>query len=220
MPLNPINLIVADDHEVFRDGLKLLIDKIEGVRLQAMATNGEELVEKVKQNQPDVVFTDIKMPVMNGVEATRYITTHFPQISIIGLTMFDEEDQIIDMLEAGATGYLIKNASKEEIREAVFAAYNKEHYYCSHTTVKITRMIAKRRFDPDKRQSKVSFSDKELEIIQLICDGLTSKEIAQKIHLSYRTIEGYRTRIQEKMDVSNTASIIVYAIKNQIIKIS
>lgn len=216
---NQINIVIADDHEIYRDGLQLLLSTLNGVNLLAMAANGDELIEKVKALRPDIVLTDIKMPGLDGVEATRYISAHFPDIGVIGLTMFEEEEQIIDMLEAGAMGYLVKNASKEEMQEAIEAVREKQHYYCRQTTAKITRMIAKSRFNPYKPTQKVSFGEKELEIIQLICEGLTSKEIAHKIHLSYRTVEGYRTRIQEKMKVHNTASIIIYAIKNQLVRL-
>lgn len=214
-----ITIVAADDHEIYRDGLQLLSSTLKGIRLIGMAQNGQELITLVKELQPDVVLTDIKMPVMDGTEATQYIVANFPDTGVIALTMFEEEQQIIDMLEAGAMGYLVKNASREEVQEAIIRVYNKQNYYCSQTTTKITRLIAKSRFNPFKKAVKVTFNEKEIEVIKLICDGLTNKEIAQKIKLSFRTVEGYRTRIQEKMDVHNTASIIIYAIKNQLVDI-
>lgn len=215
----PINIVIADDHEIYRDGLQLLTSTLKGIRLIGTAENGEELIGLVRNLKPDVVLTDIKMPVKDGIEATRFIVANYPDIGVIGLTMYEEEEQIIDMLEAGAMGYLVKNASKDEVQEAILSVYNKQNYYCSQTTTKITRMIAKSRFNPYKPKAKITFNDKELEIIKLICDGLTNKEIAQEINLSFRTVEGYRTRIQEKMEVHNTASIIIYAIKNQLVNI-
>jgi two-component system, NarL family, response regulator NreC len=216
---NDITIVAADDHEIYRDGLQLLSSTLKGIKLIGMAENGQELISLVQQLKPDVVLTDIKMPVKDGIEATRIITASFPEIGVIGLTMFEEEQQIIDMLEAGAMGYLVKNASKEEVQEAIMRVHNRQNYYCNQTTKKITWMIAKSRYNPYKRPAKIIFSEKELEVIKLICDGLTNKEIANSIKLSYRTVEGYRTRIQEKMDVHNTASIIIYAIKNQLIDI-
>lgn len=214
-----ITIITADDHEIYRDGLQLLSSNLKGIRLIGMAENGKELISLVKELKPDVVLTDIKMPVMDGVDATRYIVTNFPDVGVIGLTMFEEEQQIIDMLEAGAMGYLVKNASKEEVQEAILRVYHKQHYYCCQTTTKITHLIAKSRFNPYHRSAKINFSEKELEVIRLISNGLTNKEIAREIGLSFRTVEGYRTRIQEKMDVHNTAGIIIYAIKNQLVDI-
>jgi DNA-binding NarL/FixJ family response regulator len=214
-----ITVVIGDDHEIYRDGLQLLLSRLDGVQLLAQATNGKELIELVAERQPDIVLTDIKMPVKDGIEATRHIVAHFPDIGVIGLTMYEDEEQIIEMLEAGAMGYLVKNATKEEMEAAIQSVYNKQNYYCSQTTNKITKMIARSRFNPYKQKQKVSFKDTELEIIKLICDGLTSKEIATQINLSYRTVEGYRTRILEKMEVHNTASIIIYAIKNQLINV-
>jgi DNA-binding NarL/FixJ family response regulator len=207
---------MADDHEIFRDGLRLLASRLEGVDMVAMAENGKQLIEFVEKFKPDIVLTDIRMPVMDGMEATRFIVKNFSDVGVVGLTMYEEEDQIIDMLEAGAKGYLLKNASKEEIQQAIHTVYNGQNYYCGQTLLKMTRLIAKTKFQQDEKRSKILFTDKELEIIKLLCDGLTSKEIANTIHLSYRTVEGYRTKIQEKMEVHNTASIIIYALKNKL----
>jgi DNA-binding NarL/FixJ family response regulator len=214
-----ITVVIGDDHEIYRDGLQLLLSRLDGVKLLAQATNGKELMDMVASLRPDIVLTDIKMPVKDGIEATRYIVANFPETGVIGLTMYEDEEQIIEMLEAGAMGYLVKNATKEEMESAIQSVYNKQNYYCSHTTIKITKMIARSRFNPYKQRQKVSFKDTELEIIKLICSGLTSKEIATQINLSYRTVEGYRTRILEKMEVHNTASIIIYAIKNQLVSV-
>lgn len=214
-----IQIVIGDDHEIYRDGLQLLLGRMEGVQLLAQATNGQELIALMQQHRPDIVLVDIRMPIMDGIEATAHIATHYPDTGVIALTMYEDEEQIIEMLEAGAKGYLVKNASKEEMEAAIHAVYNKQNYYCSQTTLKITKMIATSRFNPFKQKQKPNFKDIELEIIKLICDGLTSKEIANEINLSYRTIEGYRTRILEKMEVHNTASIIIYAIKNQLVNV-
>lgn len=212
-----IKVVIGDDHELYRDGLQLLLSRLDGVQLTGQATNGEELIDIVGKLRPDIVLTDIKMPVKDGIEATKHITEHYPDTGVIALTMYEDEEQIIEMLEAGAMGYLVKNAAKEEMEAAIHAVYNKQNYYCNQTTLKITKMVARSRFNPYKQRQKVFFKDTELEIIKLICEGLTSKEIASRINLSYRTVEGYRTRILEKMEVHNTASIIIYAIKNQLV---
>jgi DNA-binding NarL/FixJ family response regulator len=132
--------------------------------------------------------------------------------------MFDEEDLIIDMLEAGAKGYLLKNADKHEIVEAVKCVYSQEPYYCRHTSNKLAQMVAKSKFNPYKQNAKPEFNERENEIIADICNGLTSKQIAEKIFLSVRTVEGLRMKIMEKMEVKNTAGIIIYAIKHGLFK--
>jgi DNA-binding NarL/FixJ family response regulator len=211
-----IKVIIADDHEIFRDGLKLMLQKQPDIIVSGEAADGKELIELVKQNLPDVVITDVKMPQLDGVTATKHLTEHYPSIGIIALTMFDEEDLIVDMLEAGAKGYLLKNADKTEIIEAVHTVANNEPHYCRLTSKKLAGMVAKSRFNLQVKKEKPAFNEREKEIIHYICEGLTSKEIGEKIFLSVRTVEGLRLKIIEKMEVKNTAGIIVYAIREHL----
>lgn len=211
-----IKVAIADDHEIFRDGLRVMLQKQADIQLVGEAADGKELIEQVKMQQPDIVISDVKMPHMDGVTATRHIAEHYPHVGIIALTMFDEEELIIDMLEAGAKGYLLKNADKHEIVEAVKSVYNHQPYYCRHTSNKLAQMVAKSKFNPHKQKQKPEFNERELEIITDICNGLTSKQIAEKIFLSVRTVEGLRMKIMEKMDVKNTAGIIIYAIRHHL----
>jgi two-component system, NarL family, response regulator NreC len=213
-----IKLIIADDHEIFRDGFKLMLTKYPEIKLVGEAENGKELVELTQKLQPDVVITDIKMPVMDGIEATKKIIELFPDIGIIGLSMFDEDDLIVDMLEAGAKGFLIKNAGKEQITEAIKTVYNNDPYYCKTTSHKLTNMIAKSRFNPYKKKAKVEFSEREKEIIGFICSEMTNKEIGDKLFLSVRTVEGHRLKILEKMGVKNSIGLVVYAVKTGLFK--
>jgi DNA-binding NarL/FixJ family response regulator len=214
----PIRIILADDHEIFRDGFKVMLRKQPEFSLVGEAANGKELIEQTHSLQPDVIITDIKMPGIDGIEATRRISAEFPGLGIIALSMFDEENLIVDMLEAGAKGYLLKNASKEEIREAIHAVYAEQTYYCSNTSLKLTQLIAKSSFNPHRRSSRPELNPKEIEVIRLICQQMSNKEIASQLNLSVRTIEGYRDKIQDKLKVKNMAGIVVYAIKNNIYK--
>ncbi len=214
-----IRLLMADDHELFRDGFKVMLSKYPDIILVGEAENGRELVELTKELKPDVVITDIKMPLMDGIDATRKIIELFPDMPIICLSMFDEDDLIIDMLEAGAKGYLIKNAGKEQIIEAIKTVYNNDPYYCKTTSHKLTQMIAASRFNPYKKTAKPEFSKRELEIIDLICKEFSNKEIGDKLFLSVRTVEGHRLKILEKMGVKNTVGLVVYSIKNNLSEI-
>jgi len=213
-----IKVAIADDHEIFRDGLRAMLQKQQDILLVAEAANGKELIELVKSQEPDIVISDVKMPVMDGAAATRHLVEHYPHVGIIALTMFDEEDLIIDMLEAGARGYLLKNADKNEIIEAIKSVYQQQPYYCRHTSNKLAQMVAKSKFNPYKQKQKPEFNEREIDIVSDICNGLTSKQIAEKIFLSVRTVEGLRLKIMEKMEVKNTAGIIIYAIKNNLYK--
>ncbi|MES2645442.1 MAG: response regulator transcription factor [Bacteroidota bacterium] len=216
--LQEIKVVMADDHQIFRDGFKLILNNIDHITLVAAASDGQELLELVEKHQPNVVITDIKMPIMDGIEATRKIQSNWPDIGIIGLSMFDEEDLIIEMLEAGALGYLVKNADKNEVIEAIEAVSCNEFYYCKETSNRLAVMISKNKSRHYVRKKVVEFTEKEIEIIQLICKEYTTKEIGDKLFLSTRTIDGHRLKILEKMEVKNTVGMVVYALQHQIYK--
>jgi DNA-binding NarL/FixJ family response regulator len=209
----PVNVIIADDHEIFRNGLKLILNADKNISLVGEATNGKELIDLTRSLAPDVVITDIKMPIMDGVEATRCIVEQFPCTRIIALTMFDEEQTILDMLEAGATGYLLKNADKREVLEAVATVNARETYYCKHTSGQLAKLIAYSRRNSEKQKKEAEFSEREKGIIRLICQEYTNKQIAEQVFLSARTIEGYRMRILEKMGAKNIVGIVIESIR-------
>jgi two-component system, NarL family, response regulator NreC len=212
-----IRIVIADDHEIFRDGFKLMLSRQPDIKVVGEAENGKELIELTAQLQPHVIITDVKMPIMDGIEATRYLSQHEPDIGIISLSMFDEEQLIIDMLEAGAKGYLVKNADKNEVIEGIKTVYGGDPFYCKHTSIKLAQMIATSKFNPRKKNNgKAEFNERETEIVILICKQYTNKEIGEQLFLSPRTVEGYRLKIQEKMDVKNIAGLVIYAIKNRL----
>ena len=215
---NNISIVIADDHEIFRDGLALMLSKQDTVTLVGQAGDGEELLRLVEEHQPDMVLIDIKMPRMDGISAARIILQQNPHLKIIALSMFEEENLIVEMLEAGAKGYLLKNADKKEILEAIFTVYEGNIFYCKHTTARLAAMIVKSKFDPQKKNPDALFTEREKEIIRLICRQNTAQEIGEHLFLSKRTVEGYRTRILEKMDVKNTAGVVVFALKNNMIR--
>jgi DNA-binding NarL/FixJ family response regulator len=212
-----IRLVIADDHEIFRDGLALMLSKQQDIQLIGQAANGRQLVTLVNELRPDVVMTDVKMPIMDGIEATRYLLTQHPDLQIIALSMFDEENLIVDMLEAGAKGYLLKNADKQEILDAIHSVYEGKPYYCHHTSSRLASLISKSKFNPYRKKEALVFTDREKEIIRFICQQLTAQEIADKVFLSKRTVEGHRTKILEKMNVKNTAGVVIYALKHRIV---
>jgi DNA-binding NarL/FixJ family response regulator len=211
----PIRIILADDHEIFRDGFRVMLKKQATIKLEGEASNGEELVKLAHELHPDVVITDIKMPGVDGIMATKQLMKDLPHIGVIALSMFDEENLIIDMLEAGAKGYLLKNAHKNEIIAAVEAVARDQTYFCEHTSQKLTRLLVTSNINPFKKE-KPLLSENELQVMRLICEERSNKEIAEAMHLSVRTIEGYRDRIQDKIQARNTAGIVVYAIKHKI----
>jgi DNA-binding NarL/FixJ family response regulator len=212
-----ISLVIADDHEIFRDGLVLMLSKQEAITLVGQAGDGQELIRLVTELKPDIVLTDIKMPRMDGIAAAKLLLQQDPGLKIIALSMFEEENLIVEMLEVGAKGYLLKNADKKEILEAIFTVHEGNIFYCKHTSARLASLIVKSKFDPEKKKPHLLFTDREKEIIGLICRQFTAQEIGERLFLSKRTVEGYRTRILEKMEVKNTAGVVVYALKYNLI---
>lgn len=213
-----ITLVIADDHEIFRDGLALMLSRQKHIFLKGEAEDGKELIELVKIYHPDIVLADIKMPRMDGIEATKVLTATYPDVRIIALSMYDEENLIIEMLEAGAKGYLLKNADKQEILDAIEQVNDGHVFYCRHTSAKLAALIVNSKFNPYRKKDPIVFTEREKEITRLICLQFTAQEIGDKLFISKRTVEGYRTKILEKMGVKNTAGVVVYALKHDMIR--
>jgi DNA-binding NarL/FixJ family response regulator len=211
-----IRVVIADDLPMFREGMHLLLDKQKELEITGEAGNGKELLDSVRQHRPDVVITDIEMPVMNGIEATKEIKKEFPETGVIALTMYGDDYLIEDMLEAGANGYLLKNTTSEELVTAVKTVHEGHPYFCNATSLRLSKLIAKNKILQD--QKKADFSEKEIEIIQLICEQYASKEIADKTSLAHRTVEKYRDHIMQKTGSRNVVGIVIYAIKHGIYK--
>jgi DNA-binding NarL/FixJ family response regulator len=213
-----ITVIIADDHSVYVEGLYAIFHNNHDISIIDSANNGAELIKKVTIKQPDIILTDITMPIKDGIAATREINQLFPAIGIIALTVSDEDSSIIDMLEAGASGYLLKNSDKQEILTAIQTVHNRGTYYCRNTSNQLAKLVRNRLISSMNIKQPL-LSEQELQIIRLLCEEKTSKEIANEVHLSDRTIESWRSRIQEKLNVRGTAGIVVYAIKTGIYKI-
>jgi DNA-binding NarL/FixJ family response regulator len=213
---SPIKIVIADDHPIFRDGFKVLLREQTDIQLVGEANNGEELIHLVKKVHPDVVITDIKMPVMDGIDASKFLSKHIPDIKIIALSVFNDDYLVVDMLEAGAHGYLLKNTTKQELFEAIKTVASGDVYYCNDTSVKMARLIGLSKFNPYKNIKTPRFSNREMEIMRLICEQFSNKEIAENLHLSIRTIESYREQIFEKTSSRNMVGVAIYAIKHNI----
>ncbi len=213
----PIRIVIADDHEIFRNGFKLLLKDQPLIELVGDAANGKELLLLAKEAQPDVVFMDINMPVMDGIEATKQLSKAAPDTGIIALSTFNEDSLIVDMLEAGARGYLLKNTNKAELFTAAKAVHEGGTYYCAATSSRLQKLIVQSGFNPYKHKPKPSFSQRELEVIDLICKEYTTKEIAGQLGLSNRTVESYRENILEKTGAKNFVGVVVYAFKNKLV---
>jgi DNA-binding NarL/FixJ family response regulator len=213
-----IKIVIADDSPLFLDGLRLMLSGQQVMRVAGVAGDGTELLTAVKASSPDVVITDIQMPVMSGIEATRKIKEQFPSIAVIALTMFGEDALIMEMLDAGASGYLLKNASKEDLVQAIHAVNAGEKYFCATTSKQLAKMISNRLPAKIKSVQPELLTEKEQHIVKLICQEYSTKQIAGLLEHTPKTIEAYRMRLMEKIGAHNTAGIVIYAIKNGLYK--
>lgn len=210
-----IRIVIADDHEIFREGFKLLLRNQDKIQLVGEADNGRDLLSLIEIENPDIVITDIKMPQMDGIEVCREVGKLFPQTHVIALSMFNDDHLIIDMLKAGAKGYLLKNTNKDELLLAVKTVHEGKTYYSAATSHKLAKLIGSSSYNPLRQSKLPQFTSREKEIIQLICEQFTSKEIGSRLNISVRTVESHREKIQEKMEAKNAIGIVIYAIRNR-----
>ena len=208
-------VMIADDHVLFRNGLRGLLSQIKNVEIVGEAVNGQELVRRSIELLPDVILTDIGMPVMDGVMATKELARRKINNRVIVLSAHGKEEPILKMLEAGALGYILKSADCDEISEAISTVYHHKPYFCREITEKLTQIVSKNYLPPPP---DIDFTEREKEIIRLICRECTSKEIAFTLSLSKRTVEGHRTRIMDKVGAKSIAGIITYAVERGIYK--
>jgi DNA-binding NarL/FixJ family response regulator len=220
MKQNPIRVIIADDHEIFRDGVITMLNKYEDIQVVAEASNGEQLVQLAGTHLPDVILADIDMAFMNGIEATRIVTEKYPAISIIALSMMDNSYMIADMIQAGANGYLLKSALKAEIIAGIRAVSKNREYFCSGASQKLAAALSMNNCTSDHGGKKtvkgLTFSQKEKEIIRLICDGFSTVEISKKLFLSPSTIENYRSSLLQKTGCKNVAEFVFFVWQNNL----
>jgi len=217
--MKPINLAIADDHKIFRNGLKATLEDYPEFNLLIEASNGKELIGLLTDHEPDVILMDIKMPEMDGMQTTAYINQHFKNIKVLALSMHNEDKYIVDMMKSGASGYLLKNAEPEEIIEAIETVHNKGFYFNEHLSVTLIKQLVGPGHAVNAGQQGVELNDREIEILKLVCQECSNQEIADKIFLSVRTVEGYRARLFEKTGSKNLVGLVIFAIKRGIISV-
>ena len=211
-----ISLIIADDHQVVREGFATLVGKLPHINIIGEAANGRELVRGVSRLQPDVVITDIKMPVMDGIEATRLITESHPGIGIIALSMFDGDYLVAEMIEAGASGYLLKNASRAEMVKAIEEVSRRHSYYSAAIAGRLAAAVQTNRLSGDNPLASKTLSSREKQVIAMVCKGFYAWEIARDLNLGIRTVEKYKEALLLKTGCRNTAALVTYAMKHHI----
>jgi DNA-binding NarL/FixJ family response regulator len=215
--MKKITIAIADDYKIFREGIKKCIASDENLQVTLEADNGEDLINSFKNHQPDIVIMDLKMPIMDGMEATQIIHKQFPKVKVLVVTMYEDDKFIIHLMEMGANGYLLKNSEPDEIRKAIYTVYENGYYFNDLVNkALLKKLVLKTNIKPSFNQD-VEFSERELEVLKHICEEKTAAEIAKEIFLSPRSVEGIRQRLIEKIGVRNTAGLVMFAVKNGIV---
>ncbi|MEE4256152.1 MAG: response regulator transcription factor [Bacteroidales bacterium] len=211
-----INIMIADDHQLLIDGIRSALESTEDLNIIGEALNGYQVLEKLDGGlQPDIILMDINMPKLDGLECTKQLTKKYPSIKIIALSQYDEKRFVKRMLKYGAVGYLLKDASKEEIETAVRTVAKGEKYFSSGLSLRL--------IEQEIKKENISglfprLTEREKEVLGLICSGLTSQEISEKLFISFHTVESHRANLMHKAGVSNTAGLVRWGVENDLVE--
>jgi DNA-binding NarL/FixJ family response regulator len=212
-----IKIAIADDYKIFRDGLKVGLSADDNLEVIMEADNGEDLLQALETTRPDVIIMDLKMPIMDGMEATKTVRKKFPAIKVLVVTMYEDDKFIIHLMENGANGYLLKNTEPDEIRKSIYAVHENGYYFNDVVNkALLKKLVLKNNLKPSFNQD-VELTERELEVLKLICEEKTAAEIAKEIFLSPRSVEGIRQRLIEKVGVRNTAGLVMFAVKSGLV---
>lgn len=215
--MNVIKVAIADDHKIFRKGVVLSLRPYTNIRFVQEAEHGDDLLAGLKESEPDVILMDLRMPGKDGIETTKIVSKQYPHIRIIILTMYEDERFVYHMMENGANGYLLKNAEPQEIRKAIMDVHEKGYYLNNF----VNRILLKRSHSRNKvipsLNNEITLSDKERDVLRFICMEFTAQEIAQKMEISPRTVEAIKDRLMERFGSKNTAGLVFFAVKNNLV---
>jgi DNA-binding NarL/FixJ family response regulator len=215
--MKPIKIAIADDYTIYRDGLKIGLTQDENLEVMLEAADGEDLIKGIETDMPDVIIMDLKMPIMDGMEATKVIKKKYPDMKILVVTMYDDEKFVIHLMEIGANGYLLKNAEAEEIRKAIYSVHETGYYFNNIVSnALLKKLVIKGNIKPSFKEG-VELTEREQDVLKLICAEKTANEMGQQLFLSPRSVEGIRQRLIDKVGVRNTAGLVMFAVKNGII---
>lgn len=212
--MKEVNILLVDDHQIIIDGIKSLINDQEGFCIKGEACNGQEAIDFLKLIPVHVVLMDIDMPVMNGIEATKKIKSQFEDVKVIILTMHNERGLIKNLIDAGADGYMLKNSDQYELVSAIIKVAGGQQFFSSEVTLSLLDKSTSSLNKFGTGTSVVDLTSREIEILKLITEGNSNKEIGEQLFISHRTVDSHRTNLMKKLGVNNIAGLIRFAIQN------
>jgi DNA-binding NarL/FixJ family response regulator len=209
-----ITLGIADDHQLFLKSLSLLISSLEDFSILVEAMNGKDLIEKlqVKKTEPDIILLDVNMPVMDGRKTAEYLTEKFPAIKLVALSMKDDDATIISMIKAGCCAYLLKDIHPEELNKALHEIHARGYYNADAANINYRRLL-------QHQEKELQLNDKEKEFLRLACSDATYKQIAAEMHVSERTVDGYRENLFKKLNVQSRTGMALEALRRNIVSL-
>jgi DNA-binding NarL/FixJ family response regulator len=219
--MGPIKVAIADDHKIFRKGVILSLRPYTNIRFVLEAENGQDLLDQIEklpsEEQPEVILMDLRMPQKDGIETTKSVARQYPHMHIITLTMYEDERFVSHMMEIGANGYLLKSADPSEIKKAIMEVQSKGYYLNNFVNRILLKKSHSRQKTVPSLNSEITLNDRERDVIKYICMEFTAQEIAQKLDVSPRTVEAIKDRLMERFGAKNTAGLVFYAVKNNLI---
>ena len=213
--MEKIRILLVDDHQIILDGVRSLLKGVNNIQVIGDALNGEEALNTLQVLTADLVLMDLDMPKLNGIDATMRIKEEFPHTKVLILTVHNESSLIRNLISIGADGYLLKNSCKEELLDAIYKVQSGEKYFSSEVTLSLMQEDNSRE---ELLKSDIEFTKRELDVLRLLADGCTNKEIGEKLFISHRTVDTHRTNIMKKVGVNNVAGLISFAIKNNLVE--
>ncbi len=214
--MGKIKIILVDDHQMFREGLKFVLQQISEFEIVGTAGNGHEYVDLLATSYPDIVIMDIGMPVMDGIEATKTTTANYPNVSVIALSMFGDPEYYHRMVAAGAKGFLIKEAGIDELEKAVRTVYAGNTYFSQELLRNIIDSMSKPKTNA---RATYQLSKREEEVLSMICKGYSTREISDLLFISQKTVEGHKANLFSKTQSKNTLTLMLFAVKNRLVEI-
>lgn len=211
-----LKIAIVDDHDIVRDGIRLLLEDEPGFDVAWEARHGKEALQACKDHDTDLIIMDITMPEMDGIEATKKITEQYDEVKILALTMLNEDQHIRKMIKAGASGYVLKSAGRDELIKAINAIADGQHYFSDEATQSILQELVNPVVSRSSSPKDIHITEREMEVLKLIVNEFTNQEIADKLYVSVRTVDAHRRNLLQKTGAKNTAGLVKYALQNNL----